>query len=64
MYRMHEAVMHYGEAIKAIINEECGACELQRQVLTLWAEAYTCECICTFQKLNLKELIRFVFWHC
>ena len=25
MYRMYEAVMHYGEAIKAIMNEELGA---------------------------------------
>lgn len=24
MYRMYEAVMHYGEAIKAIMNEELG----------------------------------------
>jgi len=24
VYRMHEAVMHYGEAIKAIMNEEVG----------------------------------------
>ena len=24
VYRTHEAVMHYGEAIKAIINEQCG----------------------------------------
>ena len=26
MYRMYEAVMHYGEAIKAIMNEELGEC--------------------------------------
>ena len=25
VYRMYEAVMHYGEAIKAIMNEELGA---------------------------------------
>jgi len=24
IYRMSEAVLHYGEAIKAIMNEECG----------------------------------------
>lgn len=24
IYRMQEAVLHYGEAIKAIVNEECG----------------------------------------
>lgn len=32
MYRMHEAVVHYGEAIKAIVNEECGALALQPQL--------------------------------
>ena len=26
MYRMYEAVMHYGESIKAIMNEELGKC--------------------------------------
>ena len=25
MYRIHEAVMHYAEAIKAIMSEELGA---------------------------------------
>ena len=24
MYRTHEAIMHYAEAIKTLINEQCG----------------------------------------
>jgi len=24
VYRTHEAIMHYGEAIKALVNEQCG----------------------------------------
>lgn len=51
VYRMHEAVMHYGEAIKAIINEECGASAAH--VLKLWVilrSQISGECM-------LKELI-------
>ena len=36
MYRMYEAVMHYGEAIKAIMNEELGE----------WGCASYCRCCC------------------
>jgi len=32
IYRMQEAVLHYGEAIKAIVNEECGTLSITRAI--------------------------------
>ena len=41
MYRIHEAVMHYAEAIKAIMSEELGALEFHCRACMLFPEAST-----------------------